>query len=71
MQRVGNLVLWDGPLGKTVSGVHPDLFGEVEVTTWHSETHFAHSMMTLAVKVKQHFVGRPGSHLEQESSVEI
>ncbi len=71
LQRVGDLVLWDGPLGKIVSGVHPDLFEEVEVTTWQSETHFAHSMRTVAVKVEEHFVGRPGSHLEQESSVEV
>lgn len=26
LQRVGDLVLWDGPLGKIVSGAHPDLF---------------------------------------------
>ncbi len=71
LQRVGDLVLWDGPLGKIVSGVHSDLFEEVEVTTWQSETHFAHSMRTVAVKVEEHFVGRPGSHLEQESSVEV
>ncbi len=71
LQRVSDLVLWDGPLGKIVSGVHPDLFEEVEVTTWQSETHFAHSMRTVAVKVEEHFVGRPGSHLEQESSVEV
>ncbi|RXN11482.1 gag-pol fusion poly [Labeo rohita] len=30
LQRVGDLVLWDGPLGKIVSGVHPDLFEEVK-----------------------------------------
>lgn len=41
LQRVGDLVLWDGPLGKTVSGAHQDLFEEVEVTTWRSKTHFA------------------------------
>jgi len=64
-------VLWDGPLGKIVSGVHPDLFEEVAVTTWQSETHFAHSMRSVAVKVKEQFVGRPGCHLEQESSVEV
>lgn len=56
LQRVGNLVLWDCPLGKTVSGMHPDLFKEVEVTIWHSKTHFAHSMRTVAVKVEEHFV---------------
>ncbi len=51
--------------------MHSDLFEEVEVTTWQSEMHFAHSMRTVAVKVEEHFVGRPGSHLEQESSVEV
>ncbi|KAL1247062.1 hypothetical protein QQF64_022438 [Cirrhinus molitorella] len=70
LQRVGDLVLWDGPLGKIVSGVHPDLFEEVEVAAWQSKTHFAHSMRTVAVKVEEHFVGRPGGHLEQENRVE-
>lgn len=29
---VGDLVLWDSPLGKTVGGAHPDLIEEVDVT---------------------------------------
>ena len=33
LQRAGDLVLWDGHLGKTVSSVHPDLFEAVAVTT--------------------------------------
>ena len=53
LQRVGDLVLWDGPLGKTVSGTHPDLFEEVEVTARHSLTTFARSMRTVAVKVEE------------------
>ena len=28
----GDLVLWDGPLGKTVGGTHPDLFEVVDLT---------------------------------------
>ncbi|XP_077467834.1 uncharacterized protein LOC144083693 [Stigmatopora argus] len=28
---IGDLVLWDGPLGKTVGGTHPDLFEEESV----------------------------------------
>lgn len=44
MMRCGDLVLWDGPLGKTVSGVHPDLVEDIEVTAGHSSTHFACSM---------------------------
>ncbi|XP_027138459.1 uncharacterized protein LOC113746562 [Larimichthys crocea] len=71
LQRAGDLVLWDGPLGKTVSGVHPDLFEEVEVTTWHSKTHFAHSMRTVAVKVEEHFARKPESNLKQDISREV
>ncbi|KAK7918659.1 hypothetical protein WMY93_009943 [Mugilogobius chulae] len=29
VRSIGDLVLWDGPLGKTVGGTHPDLFEEV------------------------------------------
>lgn len=29
---VGDLVLWDSPLGKTVGGAHPDLIEEVDMT---------------------------------------
>ena len=57
MERNGDLVLWDGPLGKTVSGVHPDLFEKVEVTTRNSMTHFACSMRTVAVKVEEYITG--------------
>ncbi|XP_026082522.1 uncharacterized protein LOC113058643 [Carassius auratus] len=71
LQRVGDLVLWDGPLGKIVSGVHPDLFEDVEVAAWRSKTHFAHSMRTVAVKVEEHLVARPGSHLEQGNIAEV
>lgn len=71
LQRIGDLVLWDGPLGKIVSGVHPDLFEKVEVTAWQSKTHFAHSMRTVAIKVEEHFVGRPGGHLEHGDRVEV
>ncbi|XP_076129224.1 uncharacterized protein LOC143110221 [Alosa pseudoharengus] len=42
----GDLVLWDGPLGKTVGGTHPDLFEVVDLTLHQSETHFARSMRT-------------------------
>lgn len=66
LQRAGNLVLWDGPLGKTMGGMHPDFFEELEVTTWHSKTHFARSMRTVAIKAEEHFVGKTGGHLEQE-----
>ncbi|KAF1380216.1 hypothetical protein PFLUV_G00184520 [Perca fluviatilis] len=42
----GDLVLWDGPLSKTVGGTHPDLFEVVDLTLHQSETHFARSMRT-------------------------
>ncbi|KAL3973670.1 mitochondrial-processing peptidase subunit beta [Sarotherodon galilaeus] len=29
---IGDLVLWDGPLGKTVGGTHPELFEELTVS---------------------------------------
>ena len=50
---IGDLVLWDGPLGKTVGGTHPDLFEEAIVTAHTSKTHFACSMRTAAVKYKE------------------
>ncbi len=50
---VGDLVLWESPLGKTVGGAHPDLFEEVEVATHESKTHFARSMRTAAVKYEE------------------
>lgn len=50
---VGDLVLWDSPLGKTVAGAHSDLFEEVEMTTHKSEIHFACSMRMAAVKYEE------------------
>ena len=47
---VGDLVLWESPLGMTVGGAHPDLFEEIEVAAHESKTHFARSMRTAAVK---------------------
>lgn len=41
----GDLVLWDGPLGKTVGSTHPDLFEVVDLAL-QSETPFARSMRT-------------------------
>ncbi|XP_054880233.1 uncharacterized protein LOC129354770 [Poeciliopsis prolifica] len=53
VRSVGDLVLWDGPLGKTVGGTHPDLFEEVTLMAHTSETHFARSMRTAAVKYSE------------------
>ncbi|KAI3360692.1 hypothetical protein L3Q82_002551 [Scortum barcoo] len=50
---IGDLVLWEGPLGKTVGGAHPDLFEDVEMATHTSETHFARSMRATAVKYQE------------------
>ena len=35
---VGDLVLWETPLGMTVGGAHPDLFEEIEVPAHESKT---------------------------------
>lgn len=53
VRSVGDLVLWDGPLGKTIGGTHPDLFEEVTLMAHTSETHFARSMRTAAVKYSE------------------
>ncbi|XP_077480924.1 uncharacterized protein LOC144092035 [Stigmatopora argus] len=50
---IGDLVLWDGPLGKTVGGTHPDLFEEESVAARTSKTHFARSMRATAVKYQE------------------
>ena len=53
VKAVGDLVLWESPLGKTVGGAHPDLFEEINVAAHESETHFARSMRTAAVKYEE------------------
>lgn len=53
VRSIGDLVLWDGPLGKTVGGTHPDLFEEVILMAHTSKTHFARSMRTAAVKYRE------------------
>lgn len=53
VRSVEDLVLWDGPLGKTIGGTHPDLFEEVTLMAHTSETHFARSMRTAAVKYSE------------------
>lgn len=49
---MGDLVLWEGPLGKTVAGAHPDLFEEVDVAAHESKT-LARSMRIAAVKYEE------------------
>ena len=53
VRSVGDLVLWDGPLGKTVGGSHPDLLEDATVTAHDSRTHFARSMRAAAAKYKE------------------
>nr|XP_017209463.2 uncharacterized protein LOC108181536 [Danio rerio] len=50
---VGDLVLWEGPLGKTIGGTHPELFEDVTVSAYRSKTHFARSMRLAAVKYEE------------------
>ncbi|XP_034071084.1 uncharacterized protein LOC117545423 [Gymnodraco acuticeps] len=64
IRAVGDLVLWDGPLGKTVGGTHPDLFEDVTVSAHMSKTHFAWSMRAAAVKDKE-VIGRQPPPSEQ------
>ena len=64
VQSVGDLVLWDGPLGKTVGGAHPDLFVESLYHAHSSKAHFARSMRSAAVKYEELHgkVGDPPEH---------
>ncbi|RXN38928.1 gag-pol fusion poly [Labeo rohita] len=50
---VGDLVLWDGPLGKTVGGTHPDLMETVDLAVYRSETHLARTMRTASMVYKE------------------
>ncbi|XP_067280641.1 uncharacterized protein [Pseudorasbora parva] len=50
---VGDLVLWESPLGKIVGGAHPDLCEVVGMALHNSETHFARSMRITAVKYQE------------------
>lgn len=52
-RAIGDLVLWDGPLGKTVGGSHPDLFEELVVSAHMSKTHFARSMRAAAARYEE------------------
>ncbi len=46
-------MLWDGPLGKTIGGTHPELFEDVTVSAHWSKTHFARSMRLAAVRYEE------------------
>lgn len=53
IQVIEDLVLWDGPLGKTVGGSHPDLFEEGDVLPRGSKTHFARSMRVATIACQE------------------
>ncbi|XP_058477623.1 uncharacterized protein LOC131448851 [Solea solea] len=53
IRAVGDLVLWDGPLGRTVGGTHPELFEELTVSAHMSKTHFARSMRAAAARYEE------------------
>ncbi|KAI7800929.1 gag-pol fusion polyprotein, partial [Triplophysa rosa] len=50
---MGDLVLWDGPLGKMVGGTNPELFEEVAEQAYRSKTHFARSMRIATEKYEE------------------
>nr|XP_061826459.1 uncharacterized protein LOC133612783 [Nerophis lumbriciformis] len=53
IRGIGDLVLWDGPLGMTVGGSHPELFEDLTVSAHMSKTHFARSMRTAALRYEE------------------
>lgn len=55
---VGDLVLWNGPLGKTVGGTHPDLFEAVDLAMLRSDTRLARSMRTASMAYKETIIAR-------------
>lgn len=55
---VGELVLWDGPLGKTVGGTHPNLFEAVDLAVLRSDTHLAGSTRTASIAYKETIIAR-------------
>ena len=64
---VGDLVLWESPLGMRVGGAHPDLFEEVEVQ--HMSPKKTHTMRTAAVKYEES--GGDGTASEQPVSQSV
>ena len=53
IRTVGDLILWDGPLGTTVGGCHCELFEELAMSANMSKTHFARSMRAAALKYEE------------------
>lgn len=55
---VEDLVLWDGPLGKTVGGTHPNLIETVDLAVYRSETHLARTMRSASMAYKETIIPR-------------
>lgn len=55
---VGDLVLWDGPLGKTVGGTHPNLIEAVDLAVLRSDTHLARSMRAASMAYKETIIAQ-------------
>ena len=50
---VGDLVHWDGPLGKTIGGAHPDLIETAYLAVYRSETHLARTLRSAVMVYKK------------------
>lgn len=70
VRSIGDLVLWDGPLGKTVGGTHPDLFEEVILMAHTSKTHFARSIRTASVKYREFAIDPAPCHYPDHSKTQ-
>lgn len=68
VKAVGDLILWESPLGKTVVGVHPELHEVIDVALPKCETHFARLMETVAVKY-QEITGLQGCKNKTKSTI--
>lgn len=55
-------MLWDGPLGNTLGGTHPDLIEKATVVAYKSKTHFVRSMRTAKVNLCE-LINKKPSHL--------
>lgn len=68
----GDLLLWDGPLGKTVGETHPDLFEEVVLAAHRSETHFARSIriaLRVYIEILVDPAGPSDTHVENRETI--
>lgn len=71
VRSVGDLVLWDGPLGKVVGGAHPKLFEEFTLSAHMSKTHFARSMRAAALKYEEFISNNPEQAHKNTKDVQL